>query len=99
MQNINGDSPSPLVQLYNGIKSMPIEVGIWKLGKHLEKVSFSSIESECQLEDTLAHDISIISPELMLIVRQIPTAFGKFIDLIAMDVDVTFIIKEKYANG
>ena len=35
---------------------MPVEVGIWKLGKKLEKVSFSTIETERKLEDTLVQD-------------------------------------------
>ena len=66
---------------------MPIELGIWKLGKKLEKISFSTIESEQKLEDTLARDISILAPGLMLLGRQISTAHGKFIDLLAMDTD------------
>ncbi len=66
---------------------MPIELGIWKLGNKLEKVSFSAIESEQKLEDTLVQDISILSTGLMLIGRQIPTAQGKFIDLLAIDIE------------
>ena len=48
---------------------MPIEVGIWRLGEDLQQASFSSIESEARLEDTLAKDISTLSPKLMLIGR------------------------------
>ncbi|MHB8967101.1 MAG: endonuclease NucS domain-containing protein [Thermoleophilia bacterium] len=66
---------------------MPIEVGIWRMGDKLEKVTFSAIESELKLEDQLAKDISILSADLMLVGRQVMTAFGKFIDLLAMDVD------------
>lgn len=64
---------------------MPIEVGIWKLGKKLEKVAFARMDSEEKLERTLAEDISVLSPGLMLIGRQIPTAHGKYIDLLTMD--------------
>ena len=39
---------------------MPIEVGIWRLGDNLERVRFSSIESESRLEDTIAADISTL---------------------------------------
>ena len=77
---------------------MPIELGIWKLGKKLEKVSFSTIESEQKLEDTLAQDISILSPGLMLLGRQIATAHGKFIDLLAMDTDGNLSIIELKKN-
>ena len=77
---------------------MPIELGIWKLGKKLEKVSFSSIESEQKLEDILAQDISILASGLMLLGRQISTAHGKFIDLLAMDADGNLNIIELKKN-
>lgn len=64
---------------------MPIELGVWKLGKKLEKVSFGQIGSEEKLEDTLVSDISVLSSDLMIIGRQVPTAHGKYIDLLAMD--------------
>ena len=53
---------------------MPIEVAIWRLGKKLEKINFSSIESEVKVEDSLAEDLSLLSPDLMMIGRQVPTA-------------------------
>lgn len=77
---------------------MPVEVGIWKLGKKSEKVSFSNIESERKLEDTLAQDISILSPDLMLIGRQVSTAHGKFIDLLAMDAEGNIHVIELKKN-
>lgn len=64
---------------------MPIEVGIWRINGVPEKVHFSSIENESKLEDILSNDIGILDPTLMIIGRQIPTAFGKFIDLLAID--------------
>lgn len=66
---------------------MPIELGIWRLGKKLEKISFAQIDSEARLEATLAEDISVLSPGLMLIARQVATAHGKYIDILAMDVE------------
>jgi hypothetical protein len=64
---------------------MPIEVGIWRLGAKPERVHMSSLDSELRLEDALVADLSILSAQLMLIGRQIPTAYGKFIDILAMD--------------
>ena len=64
---------------------MPIEVGIWRLGQKPIRINMSIIDSEAKLEDTLAQDITILSSQLMLIGRQIPTAYGKFIDLLAMN--------------
>ena len=62
---------------------MPLEVGIWRLDKNMERITPSSIELESELEEAITKDISILSPtvKLMLIGRQIPTAYGKFIDL------------------
>jgi RecB family endonuclease NucS len=77
---------------------MPIELGIWKLGKKLEKISFSTIDSEHKVEATLAQDIAILPPGLMLLGRQIATAHGKFIDLLAMDADGNLSIIELKKN-
>jgi len=77
---------------------MPIEVGIWRLGDRPERINMSAIESESKLEDTLVGDISILSPQLMLIGRQVSTAYGKFIDLLAIDVEGNLTIIELKKN-
>lgn len=73
---------------------MPIEVGIWRLGDKPEKLVLSAIDSELRLEDALTKDLSILSSQLMLIGRQIPTAYGKFIDILAMDMSGNLSIIE-----
>lgn len=73
---------------------MPIEVGIWRLGAKPIKVNMSAIDSERMLEDALVKDLSILSPQLMLIGRQIPTSYGKFIDMLAMDASGNLSIVE-----
>jgi len=73
---------------------MPIQFGIWKVGQTLESVKTSTVASEHRLEDLLADDITAIDPGLMLIGRQVPTAFGKFIDLLAMDVAGNLVVIE-----
>lgn len=66
---------------------MPLELGIWRLGAKPERITFSALDSEKRLEDALVQDLSILSPDLLLIGRQIPTAQGKFIDMLAVDAD------------
>lgn len=66
---------------------MPIEVGVWRLGDKPEKITISSIEKELKLENAVFADLTILSPNLLLIGRQVPTAYGKFIDILAMDRD------------
>lgn len=73
---------------------MPIEVGIWKFDNGLKRVKMQSLDSESRLEDCLCADLSILSPGLMLIGRQISTDFGKFIDLLAMDADGNLTVIE-----
>jgi len=64
---------------------MPIEVGIWRIGDKLERVTISALDAEEHLEDESAKDLSIVVPQLMLVGRQVSTSFGKFIDLLAID--------------
>src|SRR4051794_10153115 len=65
---------------------MPIEVGIWKItGNAPERVSFSQIEKEAKLEQVLACDVGVLDASLMIIGRQVPTDFGKVIDLLAIN--------------
>lgn len=73
---------------------MPVEMGIWKIGAKPERLSFSSLDMEERLEDVLAADISILDPNLLLIGRQVPTAYGKFIDLLAIDREGNLVVIE-----
>jgi RecB family endonuclease NucS len=50
------------------------------------------------LEDALAKDLSILSSQLMLIGRQVATSYGKFIDMLAMDISGNLFIIELKKN-
>lgn len=80
------------------VSTMPIEVGLWKLGDRLEKIDFTPMDSESRLEQILADDVSVIDPNLLLIGRQVPTAYGKFIDLLAIDGDGQLVVIELKRN-
>ena len=77
---------------------MPIETQIWRIDGPLRKVEFSSIEAEAKLESLLENDISLVDPRLMLLGRQVPTAFGKLIDLLAIDAEGHVVIVELKRN-
>src|SRR5918997_1912975 len=64
---------------------MPIEVGIWRIDGAPKKLHFSPLKEESKLENVLDEDIGVLEPSLMVIGRQVPTAFGKFIDILAID--------------
>jgi len=74
--------------------SMPIEVGLWKLGDRLQPIEFTRMDSESRLEKVLASDIKVIDPDLLLIGRQVSTAFGKYIDLLALDSEGRLVVIE-----
>lgn len=77
---------------------MPIEVGLWRLGDRLKPVAFTGMDSESRLESVLAADITVVDPGWLLIGRQVPTAFGKFIDLLAIDAEGQLIVIELKKN-
>ncbi len=73
---------------------MPIEVGIWRLGDKLEPIGYSRMDKENRLESVLTDDLTVVDPGFMLIGRQVPTAFGKFIDLLALDSEGHVVVLE-----
>lgn len=77
---------------------MPIEIGIWRLDKKVERVKEAKMPSEEKLENILSDDISILDPNLLLVGRQVPTSYGKYIDLLAMDADGKLVVIELKRN-
>jgi len=79
---------------------MPQEVRLWEVkGKKLMQIPEGKLGLEKYLEEWLEHDISIVSDDLLVIGRQVETAFGKAIDLLCLnrnsDVVVVELKKEK----
>ncbi|WP_342678866.1 DUF91 domain-containing protein [Methanofollis sp. UBA420] len=65
---------------------MPIEVSLWNISSDIvKKIEYSSIDSEKRLEDILCEDLSILDDDLLLLGRQVPTGFGKYIDMLGID--------------
>ena len=65
---------------------MPVEMGIWRIdGQSPRRLGTSVLPSEATLEDYLERDPSLLGERLLVIGRQVPTAYGKFIDLLAID--------------
>jgi hypothetical protein len=65
---------------------VPIEISLWRLDESKPSpVPSSSLDAEKRLEEVLENDISILGLDRLLLVgRQVPTRFGKFIDLLAL---------------
>lgn len=73
---------------------MPVEVGLWRIGDRAVPIPACSIDAEQRLEQLLADDLSMLGLELLLIGRQVPTAYGHFIDLLAVDAEGVVVVIE-----
>jgi hypothetical protein len=77
---------------------MAIQQGIWKIGKHPQKLTPVPIASESLLEEQITADISILNIGWMIIGQQVRTAYDKYIDLLAIDASGSVIIIELKRN-
>lgn len=77
---------------------MPLELGVWRIDQDLTRINVSSLDQEERLEEFLNKDISIASPNWMVIGRQVNTDYGKYVDLLAIDRDGNLIIIELKKN-
>ncbi len=74
---------------------MPIEMKLWqKEGEALQPLNPGKLESEQQLEEWIASDASLISPDILLIGKQVQTRYGGKIDLLGMDEEGNLVIIE-----
>ena len=73
---------------------MPVEIGVWRIDQGVEAVHSIPLDFESRLEDMLEKDISIASPDWMIIGRQVKTSFDKRIDLLAINGNGDLIVLE-----
>jgi len=73
---------------------MPLELGVWRIDRDLQQVEFSSLNLESRLEGILDKDITIASPNWMVIGRQVRTTFEKIVDLLAIDQTGNLVVIE-----
>jgi len=66
---------------------MADEVRIWQIGEgdKLNEIKKSKLDAEQRIENWIAKDITVLSPDLLVIGKQVATDYGKFIDLLCMD--------------
>jgi hypothetical protein len=66
---------------------MPLDIGLWRLDEGIRRVMPSGMPSEKRLEDLIESDPSVLGIPLLIIGRQVPTSYGKYVDLLALDGD------------
>src|ERR1700722_2360890 len=72
------------------------EIRIWQVDNTdgLTEVKCSKLDLEARIEKWISNDISLLSPDLLVIGKQVPTASGKFIDLLCIDRSGSIFIVE-----
>jgi hypothetical protein len=72
---------------------MPIEIGLWRVGETLQPMAPAKFDVEARLEKLIAENPAVLGMDL-LIVGQQENAFGKRIDLLAIDAEGRLAIIE-----
>jgi PAS domain-containing protein len=67
---------------------MALEIGLWRVDSAAPvRVGASGFPLEARLEELIQSDPTILGEPLLVVGRQVPTAFGKFIDLLAVSAE------------
>ena len=70
-------------------------IRLWKIeNDSLREVEKSKLDVEEKLEGCITSDISIISPKMLVIGRQVETSYGGFIDVLCMEENGDLVIIE-----
>ena len=73
---------------------MPIDVTVWRIDEELKPVPLTGMDYERDLQEIIGTDLSIIDPGLMVIGREVVTAYGQRIDILAIDSDGNLVVLE-----
>jgi len=77
---------------------MPLELGVWRIDSGLEPLQFTSLDYESRLQDLLDADITIASPDWMVVGREVSTNWGQRIDILAIDGGGNLVVIELKKN-
>lgn len=99
-RRVRADTFGPLARVSGSLakntdKTMPTEMQLWQvINERPSPVPREKLDLESRLEEWLCHDISLIGTDLLAIGQQIETAYGGFIDLLAVDPVGNLVILE-----
>ena len=70
-------------------------IRLWKIEKEtLREITKSKVDVEARLQNWISSDISIISPDFLVIGREVPTDLGGFIDILCIRENGDLVIVE-----
>ncbi|MEW2553384.1 endonuclease NucS domain-containing protein [Streptomyces zhihengii] len=73
---------------------MPLEFGLWRVDDKPTRVTTTPMPLESRLEELIEADPGILGTPLLLIGRQVPTPYGKVVDLLGMDAEGSLHVLE-----
>lgn len=73
---------------------MPLNIGLWRVDGDVTRLPSAGMPNEARLEDLIETDPGILGEPLLLIGRQVSTAYGKRVDLLGLDGDGSLHILE-----
>ncbi len=74
---------------------MSSEIRLWKIENDAPKpIDQSALDFEARLEDWLRQDIGMVNDKLLVVGQQVETAYGVFIDLLAIDPTGDLVVLE-----
>lgn len=73
---------------------MPLELGVWRVDSGVQQLEVGGLDLESKFEEILHGNISMLSPNWMVIGRQVQTSYGKRLDLLCMDRDGNLVVIE-----
>jgi hypothetical protein len=75
---------------------MADEIRVWQVDKAgaLTEIKRSRLDSEARIEKWIITDVSVLSPDLLIIGEQVETASGGYIDLLCIDRSGNLVIVE-----
>jgi hypothetical protein len=66
---------------------MPLEIGLWRIDGKPQRMTAGNLPFESRLEELIEGDPTVLGEPVLLIGRQVPTAHGKFIDLLRISAE------------
>lgn len=74
---------------------MSIQMKLWRIEKNRpEPLPSAKLDLEKRLEDWICQDLSLVGDDLLLLGRQVATAYGHAIDVLALDREGNLVILE-----